>query len=971
MIPRVRLLLLIAGFGIACSNATQAKTNHGLELDSGYLIPDLIPAELVSDKLPGELAPGVIPFKLEGSRGAERHAGGTAHLFVYNPGKDPVAIEKIRVDGVSVQELHKQRMAAWWRVRPDLVPAGGLSEVVVRLQKVTTPDVTVELVTGKGGEPLRVVLPAARPRLRIASAAFEQDLKKIYLLIETRPGYVGEYEPVRGITRVYLDGVDVTHHCDMRGFFKGVAPVVINLPDPLAEGSFHILKATNTKGDEAACEVRAWKSFFEIGIFGCDNWPELQRLNFNTFQCFGKYSKEALDKADAHGMKVWAPYFPGRKFYFYDNLDLEPVRKSIEEVKGHPALFAYMLEDEPDCFDWQFARRYDHWFILDLEEETMVEKLTLHEFSHHMQECVIETWKENAWHEVARMGADQLAAFKSQGGHRSIEIPVGATATRRIRILIPRSLDDGPGLREIEINDGLRGPAFVSCSGRGGLGPGEATGEADGVRLSVSWDRQAYDRGPRWGEFRLHNNAGAREALYRDQCEARSADWQSIRVALSGLEPNRPCKLRWYHYNADVWPKGWARVAAYHDRAGDGWDKADPLLFETGSIDCLQDPIKVGHTDFSVTANAAGEIHLSTGPHSKGDAYQVLNGFEILNEGNPIRFDLDVESGPTQEGEITPLEATASASSRQGTWFGTPGDEADKAIDGKLETHWRAGASNPEWVGATAMEQVERIRYQAELDPKTPSLVLTDNTYTPNNWFTYGPLADIFDTDPYLFPTLGEESDYKSVYRRTLIASRASRPFACFATLWMGWGTSNCRCFTAAEQRIMAYHALGAGARGINYFIYDGHPAGVMAGVRFFPEGPEREEAQKAADALWNGLGPLNRQLGHAGSWLVCGYPVAAVEGASEGLWARTILSARDALVVVVVNEQYTATGEAFEQEPIPSGHVKVSLPSWIRGKKVSEITPDGLKKLKFRNQAQTVTIPLTDVREGKLLLLR
>ena len=76
MMPRVRLLLLIAGFGIACSNATQARINHGLELDSGYLIPDLIPAELVSDKLPGELAPGVIPFKLEGSRGAERHARG-------------------------------------------------------------------------------------------------------------------------------------------------------------------------------------------------------------------------------------------------------------------------------------------------------------------------------------------------------------------------------------------------------------------------------------------------------------------------------------------------------------------------------------------------------------------------------------------------------------------------------------------------------------------------------------------------------------------------------------------------------------------------------------------------------------------------------------------------------------------------------------------------------------------------------
>jgi hypothetical protein len=201
-----------------------------------------------------------------------------------------------------------------------------------------------------------------------------------------------------------------------------------------------------------------------------------------------------------------------------------------------------------------------------------------------------------------------------------------------------------------------RAPAQIGYNRRlmtkgGGLGPGIAEGSVNGITLAVSWTRQAYDRGNRspletipW----FHANAAPLQDLYRDQCEACPSDGDSIRVRLSGLKPNKTYELRWYHYNADLWPEEWSRVACYEDADANGWDQDDVLLFETGNIDHRQDPLVVGFTDFSVAADAAGEIHLTTGPHGGGDSYQVLNGFEVLGKDSPARFDLDVESAPTQ-----------------------------------------------------------------------------------------------------------------------------------------------------------------------------------------------------------------------------------------------------------------------------------------------------------------------------------
>ena len=104
---------------------------------------------------------------------------------------------------------------------------------------------------------------------------------------------------------------------------------------------------------------------------------------------------------------------------------------------------------------------------------------------------------------------------------------------------------------------------------------------------------------------------------------------------------------------------------------------------------------------------------------------------------------------------------------------------------------------------------------------------------------------------------------------------------------------------------------------------------------------------------------------------ITCGHPVDAIESVSEGLWAKAVLSAKDAVIVVVVNEQYTATGAGFTQKPVPSAQVTVSVPPWLMVKQVSAVSPEGLAPIPFDKQDGTLKIRLADIREGKLLILR
>jgi len=741
-------------FGLLFVAACQAEEHGGLVISRAYVVPDMIPAELTTDQKP------------------RRHRGATVFAYVRNETSRPVRLGQIRIDGVEVSKLREKRIVAWWRIRPGLLPPQRIAEITVRVQHVTKPEIELTVESEPLRKSLRALVPVAVPKLRIVNVAFSRELKEVYLVVKVQPG------AVRGIESVYLDGTDVTSLSERPGLFKSLAPVVVKLDQPLWQGSFHVFTVVDTKGRKTSAGVRAWPTFFELGTFGNSHFKDFAQAGFNTYQSFGSLSKETIDVAHSLGLYVTAPYFHGRTAYFYDRLDLSPVREAINQVKGHSGLLAYYLEDEPDVFDWQYCGCFDHWFELSFPKPVTVKRLVIHELRAYSREYVIQCQSGGKWRTVARKDESQIRACEKSKGGRRVEFRFAPIRVRKLRISIPRS-SHMPGIRELEVYD---------VSGR----------------------------------------------------------------------------------------------------------------------------------------NVAGS-------------------------------------------------AKARASSRFLAWYGRTGDEPAKAIDGDLNTFWRASHSIPEWVGATAMEMIARAEFYGSLDPQTLTMCLVDNTYTPANWFTYGQLADIFDTDPYVRPSRQGKADFYSVYRQSVLACRASEPNPCFITLWMGWLEGHRRCYTESEERIMVCYALGAGARGINYFIHSSSAGdySVMTGVLAFPKGPERERARKQALALWEGVARINSQLSVAGKWLAYAYPVDAILKKPSGVWARALLCANGAMVVVLVNQNHTSRLDAFIVNPIPKVAIEIAVPDWLPCEEVLDIMPDAARPLQFQEAGDRVAISVGAVRDGKIILIR
>ena len=739
-----------------------AQPGIGQEIaaDLAYAVPDVIPGELTDSGAP------------------ERQRGAALFAVVRNPLPDSVRIEHLSLDGTPVEQLRRERVVSWWRVRPNPIPPRGAAEITLRLQRVTTPQVTLAAHPQAPLNPVRILVPTTAPELRIVTCAFSQDMRTVYIIAQTRATYSGEGEPVRSIARVCVDVVDVTAACRRPGVFRGLAPVAIPLSAPFVRGARHFIRIEDSKGRACASFVRASSSVFEIGTFGNFHIEDFAAAGFNAYQSFRGLSKEQVDAAHALGLRITAPYFQPRRAYFYDDLDLTPVRDALQPVKGHPGLLAYYLEDEPDVFDWQYCGSFKHWFEVTLKEPVNVARVGVHELKTYAEEMTLAYAVGDQWREAGRRSSEELAGCPAAKSGRRVEFVLEHVTAQRLRVLIPRA-SHMPGIRELDI----------------------------------------FDR----------------------------------------------------------------------------------------------------------------------------------SGANVSRQGS------------------------ARASSRFLAFYGKTGDEADKAIDGDLETYWRASHSVPAWVGATGQEMARRAEFYETTDPAVPTMCLVNNTYTPGNWFTYAQVADIFDTDPYAFPAPGRKADYYSVYRKSLIACRASAPNPCFITLWMGWGGEHCRCLTEQEERIMAWYALGAGARGINYYIHSSSYGdnAVMTGPWAFPKGPERDRALQQAQVLWQGIGRLNRQLKQVGDWLAAGYPVGAVADVPAGLWAKAVLCAPEALVLVVVNQAHDASGEEFTVTPVSDASVTVDVPPWLPCRDVAEITPEGLSPLTFRHSDGRLTVAFPRIDDGKLVLIR
>lgn len=237
---------------------------------------------------------------------------------------------------------------------------------------------------------------------------------------------------------------------------------------------------------------------------------------------------------------------------------------------------------------------------------------------------------------------------------------------------------------------------------------------------------------------------------------------------------------------------------------------------------------------------------------------------------------------------------------------------------------WTAGGDLPipDRLGVNAEQVVlPRIEVMRKDSPKVPALLLIDNTFKPLNYYMYGQMSDVIASDPYQLLGL-DQVDY---VRHVMECVRdASTPRPTVAVLWAGGfvynegrevfpipktiGDPRVRPPSPAEERMMAFYALGAGAKGIGYFCDWPDDANNKQ-----PDGVFVQLSQNKP--LWEEVGRINADIAALAPYLSIGCPVS-VPQEDPRVWISEIMCGPDNVVVTVVNkDHYIAynTINAFE----------------------------------------------------------
>lgn len=266
----------------------------------------------------------------------DRRAG-LLKVYVKNDGAAPVTVGALALNGTPLQALrdNERHEVIWWRTFPNPVPAKGLAEVTVRLRYPLQQDVVLTLQAGP--QRLEARVPAAPPPFRIETISWRNEGRSVWLVAQQMSEQPGK------IIEIRLDGAPVNQRVPTRSFSHGICPIEILPPRPLAKGSFHTYKLVSDRGVAVACTLRTLDEFMQLGMYAAPTLEEALKTGLNTTTQFGPPDRAQLDRFAAFGMR--------NGFYVGG--------PPADELLKHPATYAYILHDEPDCWDYS-AEEWPH-----------------------------------------------------------------------------------------------------------------------------------------------------------------------------------------------------------------------------------------------------------------------------------------------------------------------------------------------------------------------------------------------------------------------------------------------------------------------------------------------------------------------------------------------------------------------------------------------------------------------------------
>ena len=268
----------------------------------------------------------------------------------------------------------------------------------------------------------------------------------------------------------------------------------------------------------------------------------------------------------------------------------------------------------------------------------------------------------------------------------------------------------------------------------------------------------------------------------------------------------------------------------------------------------------------------------------------------------------------------------------------------------------------PMRIGFHGPDIVRHVQQCAAADPAKPVLVTVDLTFKPANYYVYSQIPDIIAPDCYPL-TIGQPLTW--VREVTETCRKAAGPRRVETIPQVDYEDRQKaemkyrRAPFAAEVVIQYLYALGAGARGFSGWEWFDEKADWchFYGAPNFPD-------------VLNTVGDVFRRFELLAPLILKAHPTEIASCSAEDVWVKTLVCGTDALLLVVVNDDYESLPNDFVHRPKQDVAVTVPALPWLRPQAVAQVEDGRLTALPVTSEGRGRRVVLPQLDVGTILLV-
>ncbi len=260
-----------------------------------------------------------------------KNAGSMVYLFIENTDSKPVRTENITWEGKDLKAWSgkdNNYQAIWYTARPAEIAPGEIGEYAICLRSALQKSVEFELAFSNGRRVKNAIAPE-NPSFRSSTIAFSSELDNAWLYLEAENSTAPLPENIscqnRKLSVKWLSA----------NWVNNIRVAEVTPDQPWKRGERVTFIISNKDKANFGVSIRAFSNLSTFGTYGYGDLRRYAKNGLTGYNSFGKSDLKQLEQAASLNMNVTSGSY-----------DIDA------EAEGHPALYAYLLMDEPDAHDW-------------------------------------------------------------------------------------------------------------------------------------------------------------------------------------------------------------------------------------------------------------------------------------------------------------------------------------------------------------------------------------------------------------------------------------------------------------------------------------------------------------------------------------------------------------------------------------------------------------------------------------------